>query len=58
MKILFEAIVRFLIRDIPMFAKKNGSIQSPIKNVPVDIFGPSNPYWYVPSIRVWQEPFR
>ncbi len=44
MKILFEAIVRFLISDIPIFAKKNGSIQSRIKNVSVDIFGLSNLY--------------
>ncbi|MDN5554676.1 MULTISPECIES: hypothetical protein [Prevotella] len=49
MKKLFEAIVRFLISDIPIFAKKNGSIQSRIKNVSVNIFGPSNPYRDVPS---------
>lgn len=42
MKKLFEAIMRFLIINIPIFSEKNDSIRSPIKSV--DIFGLSNPY--------------
>ncbi len=46
MKRLLEAIVLFLISDIPTFAEKNDSIQSPIKSV--DISSPSNRYRHVP----------
>lgn len=55
MKRLLEVIVLFLISDIPIFAKKNGSIQSRIKNVSVDIFGLSNLYRHVSPIGRCQE---